>query len=91
MDRTVKGSPGAKLVVRQLGGELDGIGMIASGVTRLAPGAEAVLFLGSRQEEGVRRILGLSQGQFPVYHRSPDRTKSREPEPGLGQRLRQSN
>jgi len=66
VDQTVKGSPGQKLVVRQLGGELDGIGMIAAGVKRLAPGEEVVLFLGSRQEQGVRRILGLSQGQFPV-------------------------
>ena len=66
VDQTLKGSPGQKIVVRQLGGELDGVGMIAAGITRLAPGQEVVLFLGSRQEQGVRRTLGLSQGLFPV-------------------------
>jgi len=66
VEQAVKGAPGAKLVVRQLGGELDGRGMIAAGVPRLVQGQEVVLFLGASQEQGVRRVLGLSQGLFPV-------------------------
>ena len=80
LEQTVKGAPGAKLVVRQLGGELDGKGMTAAGVVKLEAGEEVVLFLGPGQEQGVRRILGLSQGQFPVGT-----------DPQTGQKLVQEN
>jgi hypothetical protein len=65
VDQAVKGAPGQQVVVRQLGGELDGKGLLVSGVVRLSAGEEAVLFLGPARE-GVRRILGLSQGHFRV-------------------------
>ena len=65
VEQTVKGAAVKEVVVRQLGGEIDGLGMIASGVLHLNPGEEVVLFLGPDQD-GYRRILGLWQGRFTV-------------------------
>lgn len=80
--RAVKGASGAKLVVRQLGGEIDGKGMIAAGVVRLVPGEEAVLFL-TPEVEGVRRIYGLHQGRLTVATDPATGRKTVSPGPAL--------
>jgi len=65
VDQAIKGAPVGKVIVRQLGGELEGKGMIVAGVNRLTLGEEVVLFLGPA-EDSARRIVGLSQGRFTV-------------------------
>lgn len=64
--QAVKGTPGEQVIVRQLGGELDGIGLMVSGAVRMSAGEEVILFL-RPAEEGVYRVLGLSQGHYRVH------------------------
>jgi hypothetical protein len=61
----VKGRCGASLVVRQLGGELDGEGVTVAGSARLDAGAEVVLMLRPRRD-GAWAPVGMAQGVYRV-------------------------
>jgi len=53
------------ITVRQLGGELDGVGMLVAGVARLEVGDDVILFLGARGAKQMAPI-GMAQGVFRV-------------------------
>jgi len=61
---TLKGEPNARIMVRLLGGEIDGVGQIIPGAPRLRVGEEVVLLLVDRPDGG--RIIGLAQGHFRI-------------------------
>jgi hypothetical protein len=61
----MKGTCGATLIVRQLGGELDGEGMAVSGVARLEAGGEVVVMLRARRD-GAYSPVGMAQGVLGV-------------------------
>ncbi len=65
----IKGSGATELVVRQLGGQVDGLESEIAGDARLVPGQHAVLFL--RRGEGVVFLTALAQSVFFVTV-SPD-------------------
>lgn len=67
----LKGSCGATMTVRQLGGELDGYGVRVEGSAELTPGTEVVLLL-RRRLDGAYAPLGMAQGAFRV-EREPRR------------------
>lgn len=70
VDRTWRGEPLAVRTLRLPGGLLDdGRGMLLSGVPRLAPGEDALLFLTGAGERGLRLPVGLSQGRYRVVTR----------------------
>jgi hypothetical protein len=62
-------SPGDTVVVRTLGGVVDGIGQRVSGVPRFEPGSDVVLFLTDLPRGAGYRVVGLSQGAFRVEAR----------------------
>jgi hypothetical protein len=63
---TLKGQPAETLVVRQLGGELDGIGAMIPGSPRYAAGEELIVFAEDRPD-GAVVTLGLFQGKCVPY------------------------
>jgi len=63
---TLKGQSVDTLVVRQLGGELDGIGAMIPGSPRYAAGEELIIFAEDRPD-GAVVILGLFQGKCVPY------------------------
>jgi len=70
VSKSLKGQA-QSLVVRQLGGTVNGITVRASGVRHLLPGEETVLFLRpSEVRDGSMAIVGLMQGQFRVQRSS---------------------
>ena len=78
--RVLKGTQPTKLVVKQLGGSVDGITEHVSGVRYWSNGEEAVLFLHpSTSNDGTHVVTGLMQGNFAV-----DRLASGEAVTGNG-------
>jgi hypothetical protein len=66
--RTLKGQAPAALVVRQLGGTLDGTTEKVAGVRHWQIGEQAVLFLRPGEiPDGSLEITGLIQGNFLIY------------------------
>lgn len=70
--RTLKGQSPATLMVRQLGGTVDGVSQKVAGVRQWRLGEEAMLFLRpSSIPDGAMVVTGLMQGNF-VMRRTPE-------------------
>jgi hypothetical protein len=54
-----------EITIRQLGGEVGGIGMHVEGASIFEEGEEALLFLKTGRK-GFHRVLGLNQGKFSI-------------------------
>jgi hypothetical protein len=66
VDRVLDGQePGATVWVRTLGGHVGTIAQYVDGEAVLAPGQRHLLFLDKRSD-GTHRVVGMSQGQFPL-------------------------
>lgn len=75
VQRALKGQAPGIVLVRQLGGTVDGITQKVAGVRQWRPGDEAVLFLRpSSVGDGAMVVTGLMQGNFLV-RRASDGTK----------------
>ncbi|MCB9547941.1 MAG: hypothetical protein H6706_19150 [Myxococcales bacterium] len=61
----LKGAPDDVVVVETLGGEVDGIGQVVSGMARFVPGEHVAVFL-ERQPTGTWRTVGLAQGKLSI-------------------------
>ncbi len=69
--RTLKGQTPHTILVRQLGGTVDGVSQKVAGVRHWRPGEEAVLFLQpSSIPDGALVVTGLMQGNF-LMRRTP--------------------
>ena len=69
--RALKGQPPNTIMVRQIGGTVEGITQKVAGVRQWRPGEEAVLFLQpSSIPDGALVVTGLMQGNF-VMRRTP--------------------
>jgi hypothetical protein len=67
--RTLKGQAPGTIMVRQLGGTVDGVSQKVAGVRHWRPGEEAVLFLQpSSIPDGALVVTGLMQGNFLMRH-----------------------
>jgi MYXO-CTERM domain-containing protein len=60
-----KGTCGGTVTVRQLGGEIDGVGTAVEGTAQLMPGTEVVLLL-RRRADGAFTPVGMAQGAYRV-------------------------
>lgn len=69
IDDCVKGPCPEMVTVRQLGAELDGVGLAVDGAARFAPGTEVVVFLRARRD-GTYAPVGMAQGAY-VVERDP--------------------
>ena len=70
VSRSLKGEPGERITLRQLGGELDGMRYTVPGAPLFRPGEEALLFVW-RDRDGQAQVNGLGQGKFDV-RRDPE-------------------
>ncbi|MBI3071095.1 MAG: hypothetical protein HYY84_03105 [Deltaproteobacteria bacterium] len=66
VDKTMKGSVEKLIVVRRLGGVVDGIGQKTWGSATLDLGEEIFVFLEQRNQSGVWHPVGMAQGKFSV-------------------------
>jgi hypothetical protein len=73
--RTLKGQAPATVMVRQLGGTVDGVTQKVSGVHQIRVGDESLLFLQPSQlADGALVITGLMQGNFVMRHTPEGKT-----------------
>lgn len=74
VERSEKGdsAPGAAIVVRKLGGVVDGIGMRVEGEPGFEDG-ETVLVFGSRGKRTYLRTVGMGQGAVRVFEQGGER------------------
>lgn len=54
------------IVVKELGGEKDGIGLEIPGTAKFAPGEDIVLFLSARDTDQAYEVRGMSTGKYMV-------------------------
>ncbi len=62
---------GSLVRVQTLGGRVDDLAQVVSGVTQFAPNEEVVLFLNQSQNQNKLQVVGLAQGKYHIY-RGPD-------------------
>ena len=84
VERSIVGAPGSEIVVRTLGGAVDGIGQSVSGEAQLALGKPALLFVA--QGEGALVVAGMAQGHYPIVE-SPKEPPRLAPSPDGGMLL----
>jgi hypothetical protein len=65
ISQTLKGAAADRLVLRQMGGELDGLRYTIPGSPTFRPGEEALLFVW-RDAAGRPQVDGLAQGKFDI-------------------------
>lgn len=56
------------VVIREIGGEKDGVGMQVSGASQFSQGEDIVVMLSDKNEEGSFSVRGLMMGKFNVEH-----------------------
>ena len=75
VQKTLKGQAPNTVMVRQIGGTVDGITQKVAGVRHWNPGEEAVLFLQpSSMQDGALVVTGLMQGNFLMRHTQAGQT-----------------
>jgi hypothetical protein len=72
---------GARMLVRQAGGERDGVGMRVIGVARFSLGEDVVLF--ARWANGRHHPVGMAQGKYQVRRDSAGNLRARRDLSGL--------
>ena len=55
-----------QLTIRQLGGEIDGIGQMVVGNARFSMGEEVLVFLEKHPTDDVYVVLGMAQGKYSI-------------------------
>lgn len=60
------------IVVRQLGGTVDGISQVISGNAQLAEAEEVLVFLRADPEKSLHYVVGMAQGKYAVDRGGPD-------------------
>ena len=65
VSETVKGAAAPRLVITQLGGEVDGVKVTLAGCPAFHPGEEALLFV-TRDRAARSQLTGLAQGKFEI-------------------------
>ncbi|MEE2757644.1 MAG: hypothetical protein VYA30_13395 [Myxococcota bacterium] len=68
----------AKVVIRQIGGEVDGLVQHVSGNAEFSEGEEVIVFLEKHPTEDVMVVMGMAQGKFSVDRsQSPPRVRQK--------------
>ena len=57
---------GSSVIMRQIGGEKDGIGLEVAGTAHFEKGEDVVVMLGKANEDGSRDVYGLMMGKYNV-------------------------
>ncbi len=75
IDELVKGDSSSKssLVMRELGGEKDGVGMQVAGTAVFSRGEDVVVFLGLQNPDGSHDLHGMMMSKFTIRRREDGR------------------
>ena len=65
VSESLKGAPGERITLTQLGGDLDGFRYAVAGSPLFRPGEEALLFVW-RDRQGRAQVNGMAQGKFEI-------------------------
>jgi hypothetical protein len=69
VEEVIKGaqiSNGSSILMRELGGEKDGLGMRVAGTAEFKQGEDTVVFLGNKNPDGSYDVFGMMTGKFNV-------------------------
>ncbi|MGD9903856.1 MAG: matrixin family metalloprotease [Vicinamibacterales bacterium] len=66
VSRHLRGAVPDRVVLKQLGGEVGGIGLFVAGQARFVPGEETVLLLAVSPRDGTLHTAGLGRGKQPL-------------------------
>ena len=77
---SLKGQPGATVLVTQPGGKVGDVGQVVQGLATFKPGEEVVLFL-ERRGPRAFRVAGMTQGKYQVQRSSDGTQALAVPEP----------
>lgn len=69
VEQAIKGETGTTRTIKQVGGVIDGEGLVMPGVPKFVPGERYMLFLPPPSSLGFSSPVGLEQGSFAVYER----------------------
>lgn len=67
IEESLKGHPGAVVVIQQPGGRVGNIHLRVPGTVRFLPGARYFLFLESGREAARYRLVGMGQGAYRIF------------------------
>ena len=82
VNETVKGQSQEEILIKQPGGELNGVGMRVHGMAVFEQGEKALIFL-KKGEGGFPSVVGMAQGKFRIVkdtNSGEDRAKFTAPE-----------
>jgi hypothetical protein len=65
VEESIHGAPAKRIVLTQLGGEVDGVRVTVPGCPTFRVGEESLLFVW-RSPKGLAQVTGLAQGKFEV-------------------------
>jgi hypothetical protein len=67
IDEVIKGTASGKsLLMRELGGQKDGLGMQVAGTSQFTPGEDVVVFLGEKNPDGSYDVFGMMMGKYNI-------------------------
>lgn len=75
IDELIKGDTSSKtsLLMRELGGEKDGVGMQVAGTADFSRGEDVVVFLGLQNDDGSHDLRGMMMSKFTIRRRDDGR------------------
>jgi hypothetical protein len=59
-------SPSSSILIREMGGEVNGVGMQVAGSAHFDPGEDVVVFMGAKNPDGSYEMKGLSSGKYNI-------------------------
>lgn len=59
-------APSSSISIREMGGEVNGVGMQVAGASHFDPGEDVVVFLGPKNPDGSYDVKGLSSGKYNI-------------------------
>lgn len=59
-------SPSSSVLIREMGGEVNGVGMQVAGSAHFDPGEDVVVFMGAKNPDGSYEVKGLSSGKYNI-------------------------
>ncbi len=83
--RAIKGAPGERLTLTQMGGEVDGVRVTVHGSPVFHAGEEALVFVW-RDRQGRAQVNGLAQGKFAIRRDPATGERVLERAPGFAPR-----
>jgi hypothetical protein len=65
----------SSILIREMGGEVNGVGMQVAGSAHFDPGEDAVVFMGAKNPDGSYEMKGLASGKYNIQTQ-PDGTEN---------------